>query len=165
VSDSVCNHSQGLLLPSRYREQCKLSDLPPLQTGSLLSAEGVSPPPATRFSKPSRSRRANPSRPGLGALLKATGSPQKGDPFHPRRASLSRPGLDALIPAVRGSMRYSKPPAHHDALSQPSGSRRATPSRRLTRHVSTSTGAPNTSHKRTQSLSNNPRTCVRRSLL
>ena len=81
--------------------------------------------------------------------------PQKGYLLHPRRASPSRPGLDALIPAVRGSVRYSKPPAHRDALSQPSGSRRATPSRRLTRHVSTSTGAPNTSHTRTQNLANN----------
>ena len=77
-----------------------------------------------------------------------------------RDALLQAVQVSTLLPAARGSVRCSQPPAHRDALAQPSGSRRATPSRRLTRHVSTSTGAPNTSHTRTQSLSNNPRTCA-----
>ena len=94
-----------------------------------------------------------PARPTEGQ--KGSFPPQKGL-SSPPATRFSKPSVvSTLLSAARGSVRCTQPPAHRDTLAQPSGSRRATPSRRLTRHVSTSTGAPNTSHTRTQSLVNN----------
>jgi len=62
ISINFCSRAAAQPAYSHVRaaaRQCKLSDLPPLQTGSLLSSEGLSSPPATRFSKPSRSRRCS----------------------------------------------------------------------------------------------------------
>ena len=86
---------------------------------------------------------------------RASFPPQKGL-SSPPATRFSKPSVvSTLVSAARGSVRCNQPPAHRDPLAQPSGSRRAMLSRRLTRHVSTSTGAPNTSHTRTQSLLNN----------
>ena len=85
---------------------------------------------------------------------RASFPPQKGL-SSPPATRFSKPSVvSTLLSAARGSARCTQPPAHRDTLAQPSGSRRAMLSRRLTRHVSTSTGAPNTSHTRTQSLLN-----------